>query len=125
VRRDTVEAVITLRGSKKASGEWTLIGATDSAFRFPFGAALAHPTWQRDSVRPGIYGWYQEARREMSLVFGNGDLLTTDSGVFFYVFALDRTGMRGRWIDGGLGVLADSTGRSLGHPQGYFCLRRE
>jgi hypothetical protein len=60
----------------------------------------------------------------VTLVFGNGDMLTTDSGVFFDVFAIDSMSMRGRWVDGGLAVLVDSEGHSTGHPQGYFCMGR-
>ncbi|SRR6266511_4263291 len=125
MQRDTLVANITLWVPKSPSGRKpTLVGATDSTFQFPYGAALAHPTWQRDPGRPGISLQYDGARGELTLVFGNGDLLTTDSGVLFHVFAIDRVGMSGRWVDGGLGVLLDSTGHSLGHPQGYFCLRR-
>ena len=125
MRRDTLSAIIMLWVPKAPSGRKpSLIGATDSAFSFPYGAALAHPTWQRDPARPGISLLYDRAKGELTLVFGNGDLLTTDSGVFFDVFAIDSVSMRGRWVDGGLGVLVDSAGHSLGHPQGYFCLRR-
>ncbi len=123
--RDTVSGTITLWVPTDSNElHPALVGVTDSSFRFSYGAALAHPTWQRDPKRPGISLHYDLANGKITLVFGNGDLNMTDSGVFLDVFSIDGDTMRGRWVDGGLGVLVDSLGHSLGHPQGYFCLGR-
>ncbi len=125
VQRDTISATITLWVPREPTRlQSALVGVTDSNFTFTYGAALAHPTWQRDPRRPGISLLYGRSNGEITLVFGNGDLQTTDSGVLFEIFTIDDEHMGGRWVDGGLGVLVDSAGHSQGHPQGYFCLHR-
>ena len=125
IQRDTVSAVITLWAPMSPLElKPPLVGGTDSAFRIPYGPALAHPTWQRDPARPGIVVLYDRRPGRITLVFGNGDLRTTDSGVFFDVFAIGNDSLGGRWVDGGLAVLVDSSGHAGPHPQGYFCLQR-
>lgn len=100
----------------------TLVGATDSAFHFPAGASLAHPTSQRPPRAPGVELEYHG--ETLLLIFGNSGLHWTDSGVFFDVFSIDSAGMRGRWVDGGITALAPGPNIVGGARQGYFCLFR-
>src|SRR5213076_2806584 len=49
VQRDTISATITLWVPREPTRlQSALVGVTDSNFTFTYGAALAHPTWQRE-----------------------------------------------------------------------------
>ncbi|MGH2598813.1 MAG: hypothetical protein ACRDJ9_05440 [Dehalococcoidia bacterium] len=123
---DTITGGVALRVTTDTARQGVaLTGFADSSIGWPGYLAFAHSPAMRGPPRHGVEVLYSRERRAgITLVFGNSGLEATDSGVLFEVFTIDDFGMMGRWVDGGLGVLVDSAGRELGHPQGYFCLRR-
>jgi len=127
--RDTIAGMVILRATTDTTNaDAILVGSADSNIAWPRYLAFAHSPALRGPPRDGIEVRYARGRGAITLVFGNSvgtsGAHTTDSGVFVEVFTIDNAGIISRWVDGGLGVLVDSGGHDLGHPQGFFCLRR-
>lgn len=121
--RDTFVARLVLRKPSTAAQSVVLIGSTDSTFDVPYGS-LAYPTYSDTDSLPGVEVRYDRQWGRLTLVLGNAGFGWTDSGILLDAFDVRPTGFRGRWVDGGLAVLLDAQGKSLGHPQGYFCVDR-
>ena len=122
----TTRGVLDVRPVGESGGTWqpVLIGATDSAFAFPAGGSIAHPTFLTAVDTPGVQAFFRAAAGELTLIFGNSRD-RTDSGVLFDVFQADSTRLVGRWVDGGLGVRVNTApGEIGGIAQGYFCFDR-
>jgi hypothetical protein len=123
--QDTVIGVVTLAPNTDASSRKPiLVGYAASDMHWPGYLSFAHSPASRASAQHGAEVYYDREQGAITIVFGNSGNRATDSGVFFDVFGIDPASMVGLWEDGGLGVFIDSAGKSLGHPRGFFCLRR-